>query len=409
MTHVHSRVALSLPGDYIQTLSAFGPEGKKLIRDLAPRGQVVINDESGRDGANHRGAVARLDDASGSALPKIVAEITSAAGGAGSAVVLSGKTAAVLAENPFIEQWKSAPPDGPALRTVARKSIRDGGFGISSWSLAERPLPLWLGRKFDVRGHLVTVLRRGPGQNLLALGSNSGVRLCMLANGLASLRSMRSVADCEVLLLDGLMEGQAGEGMLAAGLEALREAGARVERATPANAEAALETFASAALQPRNPEAVRLLIISEPEYFQMLAAPSGYGAPASGAARALKDLLRSGPGVGSHVIVTASGLGALSTIMAVRDAVSFNHRVVQQTNEEESIALFAKTTASQIMAQTDHHMAALYVDMMQGVRVGQLFKAYAASSAIHGDQSSAALSAALRSLYGTDRVGMSAL
>jgi hypothetical protein len=93
----------------------------------------------------------------------------------------------------------------------------------------------------------------------------------------------------------------------------------------------------------------------------------------------------------------------------VRDAVSFNHRVVQQTNEEESIALFAKTTASQIMAQTDHHMAALYVDMMQGVRVGQLFKAYAASSAIHGDQSSAALSAALRSLYGTDRVGMSAL
>src|SRR6202041_1069843 len=88
MTHVHLRVTLSLPGDYINAMTAFNTEGKKLIRDLAPRGQVVINDESGRDGANHRGAGARLEDASGPFLPKIVEEIIAAAGGAGNAVVL---------------------------------------------------------------------------------------------------------------------------------------------------------------------------------------------------------------------------------------------------------------------------------------------------------------------------------
>ena len=76
MTHVHLRVTLSLPGDTISAMNAFSAEGKKLIRELAPRGQVVINDEGGRDGANHRGAVARLEDASGPALPQIIAEIT---------------------------------------------------------------------------------------------------------------------------------------------------------------------------------------------------------------------------------------------------------------------------------------------------------------------------------------------
>jgi hypothetical protein len=408
MTHVHLRVTMSLPGDYINTLSAFNAEGKKLIRDLAPRGQVVINDESGRDGANHRGAVARLDDASGSSLTAIVEEITAAAGGPGSAVVLSGGDAAVLAENPFVDRWKAAPPDSSALQSAARAKVRDGGFGISSWNLAERPLPLWLGRKFDVRGHMVAVLKRGPGQNLVSLGSNSGIRLGMLANGLAALRAMRSLADCHILLLDGLMPGQSGEGMLTAGLDVLREAGARVEQVAPDGASAALENFAAAALQPGSPESLRLLVVSEPENFPVLAAPVGYGTQPAGAAKVFKDLLRTGPGVGAHTVVTASGLSALSAVLPVRELSLFNHRVVQQTNEEESIALFAKTTAAQIAAQTDHNMAALYVDMVQGVRAGQLFKAYAATTAIHGDQSADGLSTALRTLFGAERLGAGA-
>jgi hypothetical protein len=408
MTHVHLRVTMSLPGDYINTLSAFNAEGKKLIRDLAPRGQVVINDESGRDGANHRGAVARLDDASGSSLPAIVEEITAAAGGPGSAVVLSGGDAAILAENPFVDRWKAAPPDAAVLQSAARAKVRDGGFGISSWNLAERPVPLWLGRKFDVRGHLVAVLKRGPGQNLVSLGANSGIRLAMLANGLAALRAMRSLADCQILLLDGLMPGQSGEGMLTAGLDVWREAGARVEQVAPDGAAAALEKFAATALQPGSAESLRLLVVSEPENFPVLAAPAGYGTQPAGAAKLFKDLLRTGPAAGAHTIVTASGLSALSMVLPVRELSLFNHRVVQQTNEEESIALFAKTSAAQIAAQTDHHMAALYVDMVQGVRAGQLFKAYAATTAIYGDQSAAGLSTALQTLFGAERLGAGA-
>ena len=322
-------------------------------------------------------------------------------------MVLSGKDAAVLAENPFVEEWRSAPPDAALLQTVARKPVRDGGFGVTAWNQAERPLPLWLGRKFDVRGHMLAVLKRGPGQNLLALGSNSGVRLCMLANALAALRSMRSLDDAKILFLDGLPEGQSGEGMLAAGLDVLREAGAHIERAGPDAAGAALEAFSAAAMQPANPESLRLLILSEPEYFPVLAGPAGYGTAPTGAVRAFKDLLRTGPAAGVHCIVTASGLSVFSPqVLATRELSFFNHRVAQQTNEDESIALFSKGIAAQIMAQTDHHMAGVYVDILQGTRSAQLFKAYAASAAIHGDQSAPALSEVLRSLFEIQRDGV---
>jgi DNA segregation ATPase FtsK/SpoIIIE, S-DNA-T family len=57
---VQLRVSLFLAQDYLQGIVAFGGEGKRLIRDLAPSGELVVNDRSGADGANKRGAVARL-------------------------------------------------------------------------------------------------------------------------------------------------------------------------------------------------------------------------------------------------------------------------------------------------------------------------------------------------------------
>jgi hypothetical protein len=401
MAHVHLRAALSLPVDYIQTMSAFTADGKKLIRELAPSGQVVINDEGGRENVNVRGAVTRLDPAAGSGLPAVVAQIVSAAASPLRAVVLSGNDAAVLVDNPFVRQWASAPPQAVDLHATARRTVRDGGFGITSWSAADRPLPLWLGRKFDVHGHLVVPLRRAAGHNLLTLGSDTAVRLLMLANSLASLRSMRSLQDSQVLLLDGLSEGQPGAGMLLAALDVLADGGARVERVTPDTGAAALEGFATAALQPQNPEGFRLLVLSEPEYFPALAAPAGYGGTASGASRAFKDLLRAGPALGSHSILTASGLGSLASVLhPSREASLFNHRAVQQSNDEESMTLFSSLAATRIMAQTDHHMAGMYVDTVQGVRAAQLFKAYAASTDIYGDQSPVGLVAALAALYG---------
>jgi len=304
----------------------------------------------------------------------------------------------VLSENPFVIRWKQQPPDSDTLQDAARKVVRDGGFGLTSWNKADRTLPLWCGRKFDVYGHLVAPLRRASGNNLFALGSKSAVRLLMLGNALAALRSMRRLDDCEILLLDGVGDEQPGTGVLATALDFLRAAGARAERAVPETAMTALEQFA-AAPRSANVEAFRLLIVSEPERFPELEAPPGYGPPPAGPPRLIKDLLRTGPVQGTHTIVTASNLAALTPIVG-RDLNLFQHRIVQQTNDDESMNLFSSTVGTTIEAQTGHGMGALYVDTIQGWREGQFFKCYAASRNIHSDQSAAAFAAALRGIYG---------
>ena len=402
MAHMHLRAALSLPVDYIQTMTAFAGEGRKLVRDLAARAQVVINDQGGRDNANVKGAVSQLGAETGPDVNSVVAEITAAAASPLKPIVLDGNDAAVLRDNPFVWQWRSAPPDAATLQATARRPERDGGFGIMAWSTADRPLPIWLGRKFGVYGHVLAPLRRAPGQNLLVLGSDTGVRLMMLAHSVAALRSMRKMAGCELLLLDGLNEDQPGAEMLQIAFNVLAKAGARVERAGPNTASAALEKFAASALQPKDPEAFRLLVLSEPEYFPDLASPSGYGAPTAGPARIFKELLRSGPSVGSHTVVTASGLVQISSVLhASRDAALFNHRAVQQSNEEESMTLFSSMVAHRIKEQTDEHiMAGMYVDNVKGVREAQLFKAYAANRNIHADQSAPAVAAEIEELFG---------
>jgi hypothetical protein len=265
-----------------------------------------------------------------------------------------------------------------------------------------------LGRKFDVRGHAVAVLRRQPNSNLLAIGSSSSLRLCMVANGLAALRSMRSLTDSEVLFLDGVTEGQAGEGMVAAGLEMLSQVGAHVVRATPETAAAALETFNAAVISPRNPESLRLLVLSEPEYFTDLAGPQGYGAIPTGAAKVFKDLLKNGSKQGVHCIVTASGLRALGPLVPVRELGVFNHRVAQQTNAEESGDFCGKSTASQIAVLTDHAMGAMYVDWTKGVSEAQFFKSYAANADTTGDQTVEDLAKGLRSIYAAGQQGVGA-
>jgi hypothetical protein len=300
-------------------------------------------------------------------------------------------------------EWKQQPPDSEILQNTARKPVRDGGFGLTTWSKADRTLPLWCGRKFDVYGHLVAPLRRASGNNLFVLGSKSAVRLLMLGNALASLRSMRRLDDCEILLLDGVGDEQPGAGVLATALDFLRAAGVRAERVVPETAMPALERFA-AAPRSANVEAFRVLILSEPERFSELESPQGYGPPPAGPSRLFKDLLKTGPVQGTHTIVTAGNLAALTSVVG-RDLNLFQHRIVQQTNDDESMNLFSSTVATTIDAQTGggeagHGMGALYVDTLQGWREGQFFKCYAASRDRHGDQSAAGFTAALRGIYG---------
>src|SRR6185369_3560604 len=63
MSQVHLRASLSVSEDYIRNITAFSRQGRELIAGLSEKGQVVINDDGGKDGHNSRGTVAFFEPA----------------------------------------------------------------------------------------------------------------------------------------------------------------------------------------------------------------------------------------------------------------------------------------------------------------------------------------------------------
>ena len=394
VTHIHTRASLSLAPDYIQAIQVFGAEGKRLIRELAPSGQVVVNDQSGRDGTNSRGAVARCPrNEEVDTVQEVIREIVSATGSAGNPLVLNGRDAAVVTDNPFVVKWFGLPPEPQGLQEVARLPSRNGGFGMEGWSAADRPLGFWLGRRFDVHGHALCALRRAPSQNLMVLGAQVEVRNRMLASSLVALAAMIPTASLELTLVDGLGDDMPGGGLLRFACEYLRECGAQLVVADDSSLEMVLAGLEKSLGAGNEPNRTRLLVIAEPDYLYSLhGGADRFTQPSGGAAATVRTILSRGPQQGLHSIVTCSGLAAFGTVFSPsREARLFNHRVVQQMNEDESMSLFASLIGARINAQTEHPFAALLVDQIQGTRAGALFNSYAADPDMSAPQDLPAL------------------
>lgn len=394
LTHIHTWASLSLTENYAQGLQVFGSEGKRLIRDLAATGEVVLNDEGGRDGANSRGAVARLRKKSGEELlPGIIAEINEAASGGALPIVLSGREGALAADNPHLARQADAYPQPEELQEIARKPTRAGGYGVEAWNTGDRPIPLWLGRKFDVRDHALCVLRRAPAQNLLVLGSQAEARHRMLAFALAGIGASLPPQSVTFSFIDGLRADMPGGGMIRAGLARLEQDGFAVEQVAEQALDAHLAALAARTETPDPQAASHILVISDPDYlYDLHGGADRFSAPTSGPAVALRKLLTRGPQNGIHTIFTLSGLSNFQLILSPsREAPLFNHKVVQQMNEEESMSLFSSLLAARLRERAEHPNAALCVDQIAGPRSAALFHSYCANRALGGDQGLVAL------------------
>ena len=401
MSHIHTRVALALAPDYVQSIQAFGAEGKRLIRELAPSGQAVVNDRSGNDGASVRGAVARIARREGEdTVAAAITEVANATGTTGRAIVLNGREAALVTDNPFVRRWFGHPPAPLALQEIARQPTRVGGFGMEGWTAADSPLGLWLGRRFDVYGHALCALRRAPAQNLLILGPNVELRHRMLACALATLPSMISPGQLAITLIDGLRQEMPGGGMLRLACDLLRRAGASITVATDDDAPTAIAALHATLTDPAAGDHTRLLVIADPDYlYSLQGGADRFAAPVEGAPAELRAMLTRGPQQGLHTVVSASGLAAFGNMLSAnREARFFNHRAVQQMNEDESMSLFASLLAARIAAQAGHPNAALLVDQIQGNRAATLLNAYAANPDLNAPQDRSALERRLAQL-----------
>jgi len=273
------------------------------------------------------------------------------------------------------------------LQELARRPLREGGFGSEMWNASDRPIPLWLGRRFDVRGHALVSLRRAPAQNLLVLGNQAEVRCRMLALSLAGLGSLVQPSNVEISLLDGLREDMPGGGLLREGLNRLVDVGYKITYLSDDTLTEKLEKLKEQSQSPDPNAPSQLFVISDPDYLYDLHAMDRFNIPSEGAPALLRHIVQRGPQAGVHTIISAAGLSSFQLILSpTREASMFNHRIVQPMNEDESMTLFSSLAAARLSDRADHPFTCLHFDQQAGIRNAVLFNSYAASAKLGGDQ-----------------------
>jgi hypothetical protein len=207
--------------------------------------------------------------------------------------------------------------------------------------------------------------------------------------------------ELDIVLIDGLRDEMPGGGMLRFACEELRTAGAQVTVTDDTGAGPALAALARQVQGSAPSRRSCIVVIGEPEYlYSIHGGADRFAPPTAGPAADLRTVLSRGPQNGVHTILTAAGLSALGTILAPsRESRLFNHRVVQQMNEDESMSLFASLVAARINEQTDHPFACMMIDQIQGPRSNVLFHAYAAQRSVNAHQGLDALQAEFSRLF----------
>ena len=387
----HLRMALKMTHEDVQALTAFGPAGKDLIRQCDMPGKVVINDQTGDDRGNVYGKVTKMPDDLGFILARIDRLTAKAAergltGRLPQTVVFNGADQPQLADNLQLRQTLAAGVRGrPNEReALARAGPAHGGFGAAGWVAEDRPLGLWLGQQFNVRGQAILILRRGLGQHAVVVGQDARARYGTLAGMLASLAVLYDPTEVRVEVIDRTVESMPEAGILERVCdELLRPAGIDTRYSREATSVDPLVQRLTDLLDERSrgdemaagPSVVVLL--AEPDRLPQLRRPSDpYADPDGPTALAFQRLLVEGSQHRIHLILSVSGVRPLGSIADPRRGLQhIGHRVALQMSEDDSFALVGSRRAAQLQRHGPKPVAALYHDI-EASDGGVRFKPY---------------------------------
>lgn len=405
--NMHLRMSMQLAQADSATLTDFGLKGRRLISTTCDRvGRLVMNDRAGDDEANIAGKTALLD---ARRRDEIIAKLASRAAllSRGSfqarTVVFNGPAQPELLNNPHLQGlllpgvWL----DSHRIEALARAEQPAGGFGVRDWLAAERPIALFLGQEFNVRGHANVVLRRRRTEHLAVVGEHHETRIAVLAAAMVSAALEEHPTNLQIWTNDRSVDRAAWSDVLAstnghlASLGVDARIGRRNEECTSLLHAARVELDRREKLsEDEQSEAPTLLIVlNEPDRVQALHRTSDdYGSLESDLGRTLRSLLSRGSAVGIHVIVSVASLGLLRSVLsdkAVQDDI--RHRVVMQMPEDDSFVLVRSSAASKLQADGNRPLAALAFDTHRQEAVR--FKPYSigatdtafADSTEHGD------------------------
>lgn len=387
--NIQLRIAMKMTQDDRLSLTEFGKEGKEFIRACDLPGQIVVNQNSGSDGANQLGKVAYIK---AEQKIQIIQNIESLAkdlikdNRIMRTIVFEGDSAPNLDENPELMGLLSRPVESAqAIQKIARLEERDGGFGKPEWNMSENPKICWLGQEFNVYGQSSLILRNRKMENLLILGDRNASRYGMLVSSLISLVSTTDKNDISFYIYDRSTLGTdwnpylkrlASEILTPAGYKTtfsnkvkdleigLRELNAELDKRL------ALDQDDRMDLKPI------VLVITEPEDVEALNQTlDGNGFKSDSELGAILTRLSiSGSATGIYVILSSSGVIPIQNVVSKKQFTYFRHRVSLQISEQESFDFLQSRIGSTLQQHGDVPTVAYYADMNGNTKIR--FKPY---------------------------------
>lgn len=387
--NIQLRIAMKMTQDDRLSLTEFGKEGKEFIRACDLPGQIVVNQNSGSDGANQLGKVAYIK---AEQKTQIIQDIENLAKELVNdnrimrTIVFEGDSAPNLDENPELMGILSRKVESAqTIQKIARIEERDGGFGKPEWNMSENPKICWLGQEFNVYGQCSLVLRNRKMENLLILGDRNASRYGMLVSSLVSLVSTTDKNDISFYIYDRSTPGTDWNPYLKKlALEVLSPAGYRTifsnkvkdieaglrELNSELDKRLALDQDDRVDLKPI------VLVITEPEDIEALNQTldsNGFKSDSELGA-ILTRLAISGSAAGIYVILSSSGVIPIQNVVSKKQFTYFRHRVSLQISEQESFDFLQSRIGSTLQQHGDFPTVAYYADMNGNTKIR--FKPY---------------------------------
>ena len=378
--NIHLRMAMKMAEPDIRALTEFQARGKALIAGTCnAAGKIVINDRAGDDTANLAGKVAFM---TADRRRELVAQLE----GHGSAlsseallqrVVFHGEEQPRLVDNPLFSHFLRQPswlmPRDLALQ--ARLPSHQGGLNVSDWYEVQRPLLMWLGQEFNVRGQAHLVLRRRASEHAVVVGGDNGVRYGMLSAMVASLAVMTSPDLLRIIVRDKSIPDAEWGCVLETTCESvLRPAGFAVDYARQEESfEDALRGLISEIeLRRKMREDERL---AQPAIVTFITELENIDAfrrrtdqlvfTESPAGELLRKVYMEGGPFGVHLVLSSEAVGTLLSVLdEKRGLTNFRHRVALQMSEDDSFRFVRSRKASQLQSAANQRpVVGLYVDL----------------------------------------------
>jgi len=347
--NIAMRIALQLAEEPIEQ---FKQKGCKMIKELDRPGMVVINDNLGEDTSNTRGITSEIPDKESETLISNIIELASQSTftNVEPAIVFKGADNPQLTDSQVLQYFIGLPAylQQDDLSIVAKKSVRERGFGIESWHALEKPVAFMLGRNFEVYGDAILALRRAKYENALIISHNTECAKRLLATSLMTLASIYSKEQVELYILEAGPVEMPGGGLLEkVTADLLNPIGYKTHLSrSEDDINAVIHQLADMVDKRKstNIESLPSIIVVLSEIEELSAD--------DGAIAALNKILLEGSKHGLHVILQLPTIHQLSSLLnetnASRYLRVFNHRVLWNMSEEDSRNVIGNKKASEL-------------------------------------------------------------